>query len=50
MEQAEAALNRPKPDTPKKPKKKKNPALIYQQTPISETDFNNLVVDLSEDV
>jgi hypothetical protein len=49
VEQAEAALNRPKPDAPKK-KKKKNPALVYQQTRISETDFNNLVVDLSEDL
>ncbi|MBR0508138.1 MAG: DnaD domain protein [Clostridia bacterium] len=50
VEQAEAALNRPKPDAPKKPKKKKNPALVYEQTRISETDFNNLVVDLSEDL
>ncbi len=50
VEQAKAALNRPKPAASGKPKKKKNPALVYQQTPISETDFNNLVVDLSEDL
>ena len=48
LEQAEAALNRPKP-TPVK-KKNKNAALLYEQKPISEEDFNNLVVNLSEDL
>ena len=48
VEQAEAALNRPKPAPAKK--KKKNAALLYEQTPISEKDFNRLVVDLNEDV
>ena len=47
VEQAEAALSRPKPQSVKK---KKNAALLYQQTPISEDDFNQLVVDLNEDV
>ena len=48
VEQAEAALNRPKPSSVKK--KKKNAALIYEQKPISEEDFNNLIVNLSEDL
>ena len=47
-EQAESALNRPKPAPARK--KKKNAALLYEQTPISEKDFNQLVVDLNEDV
>ncbi|MBQ1820074.1 MAG: DnaD domain protein [Clostridia bacterium] len=47
-EQAAAALSRPK--TPPAGKKKKNAALIYEQTPISEQDFNNLVVNLNEDL
>ena len=47
-EQAAAALNRPKAAPAKK--KKKNVALIYEQTPISEQDFNNLVVNLNEDL
>ena len=48
VEQAEAALNRPKAAPARK--KKKNTALLYEQTPISEEDFNNLVVNLSEDL
>ena len=44
---AEKALTRP---TPAAQKKKKNAALLYEQTPISEQDFNNLIVDLNEDV
>jgi DNA replication protein DnaD len=48
LEQAEAALNRPKPAPAKK--KKKNAALLYEQKPISEEDFNNLIVNLSEDL
>ena len=48
VEQAEAALNRPKPAPTKR--KKKNAALLYEQTPISETDFNRLIVNLNEDV
>ncbi len=48
LAQAEAALNRPKPAPVKK--KKKNAALLYEQKPISEEDFNNLVVNLSEDL
>ena len=48
VEQAEAALNRPKTVSTKK--KKKNAALLYQQTPISEQDFNNLIVNLNEDL
>ncbi|MBR3037365.1 MAG: DnaD domain protein [Clostridia bacterium] len=44
---AEKALVRTKP-VPQK--KKKNAALLYEQTPISEQDFNNLIVDLNEDV
>ncbi len=50
VEQAEAALNKPKPQSNKAGRKKKNAALLYEQTPISETDFNNLVVNLSEDL
>lgn len=48
VEQAEAALSRPKSAQPKR--KKKNPALLYEQTPISEDDFNRLIVNLNEDV
>lgn len=48
VEQAKDALNRPAPAPVKK--KKKNAALLYEQTPISEADFNNLVVNLSEDL
>ena len=48
VEQAKDALNRPAPAPVKK--KKKNAALLYEQTPISEEDFNNLVVNLSEDL
>ena len=48
-EQAEAALNKPKPAVERK-RKKKNPALLYEQKPISEEDFNNLIVNLSEDL
>ena len=44
---AEKALTRP---NPAQQKKKKNAALLYEQTPISEQDFNNLIVDLNEDV
>ena len=44
---AEKALVRTKPAPQKK---KKNAALLYEQTPISEQDFNNLIVDLNEDV
>ena len=47
-EQAEAALNRPKPAAPKK--KKKNGAFVYEREALSEDDFNKLVVDLSEDL
>lgn len=47
-EQAKAALNKPKTAPVKK--KKKNPALLYEQKPISEEDFNNLIVNLSEDL
>ena len=46
--QAEEALKKPKAAPAKK--KKKNAALLYEQTPISEDDFNQLVVDLNEDV
>ena len=46
--QAEEALKRPKAAPTKK--RKKNAALLYEQTPISEDDFNQLVVDLNEDV
>ena len=31
-------------------RKKKNAALIYAQTPISEQDFNDLIVDLNEEL
>lgn len=48
VEQAQAALIRPKAAPARK--KKKNAALLYEQTPISEDDFNQLVVDLNEDV
>jgi hypothetical protein len=48
VEQAEAALIKPKSAQPKR--KKKNPALLYEQTPISEDDFNRLIVNLNEDV
>ena len=48
VEQAQAALNRPKAAPAKK--KKRSAALLYAQTPISEQDFNRLVVDLNEDV
>ena len=48
-EQAEASLNKPKPAVERK-RKKKNPALLYEQKPISEEDFNNLIVNLSEDL
>jgi hypothetical protein len=48
VEQAMDALRKPKAQPAKK--KKKNAALLYQQTPISEKDFNQLVVDLNEDV
>ncbi len=48
VEQAEAALNKPKAAPTRK--KKRNEALHYAQTPISEEDFNNLVVDLNEDL
>lgn len=44
--EAEHALVKPKPAA----RKKKNKALLYEQTPISETDFNNLVVNLNEDL
>ncbi len=47
VEEAEKALTRPKSAAPKK---KKNAALLYEQKPISEQDFNNLIVDLNEDV
>ena len=47
VKDAEKALTRP---TPPAQKKKKNAALLYEQTPISEQDFNNLIVDLNEDV
>ena len=47
VEDAEKALTHPKPA---EKKKKKNAALLYAQTPISEQDFNNLIVDLNEDV
>ncbi len=47
-EQAKAALITPKAQPAKK--KKKNPALLYEQKPISEEDFNNLIVNLSEDL
>ena len=40
----------PVPGGRRKPGKKKNAALVYEQTPISEDDFNRLVVDLNEDV
>ncbi len=49
-EQAEAALNKPKPAGKGSKGKKKNAALLYEQTPISEEDFNNLVVNLNEDL
>ena len=48
VEQAETALSRPKAAPVKK--QKKNAALRYEQAPISEDDFNQLVVDLNEDV
>ena len=48
VEQAQDALKKPAPAPAKK--KKKNAALLYEQTPISEDDFNQLVVDLNEDV
>ena len=48
LEQAEAALKMPRPEPAKK--KKQNKALIYKQKPISADDFNQLVVDLNEDV
>ncbi len=47
FEEAERAMTRKKPEPRKK---KKNAALLYEQTPISEADFNNLIVDLNEDV
>lgn len=48
VEDAENALRKAKPAPAGK--KKKNAALLYEQTPISEDDFNQLVVDLNEDV
>jgi len=48
VEQAEAALNRPKPAAPKK--KKKNGSFVYERETLSEDDFNKLVVDLNEDL
>ena len=36
-------------DEPPKPAKKQNQALAYEQTAISEDDFNNLVVNLDAD-
>jgi hypothetical protein len=51
VEQAEAALNAPKSaPARKKEKKRKNTALLYEQSPISEQDFNNLIVNLNEDL
>lgn len=46
VEQAQDALKKP---TPAK-RKKKNAALLYEQKPISEKDFNQLVVNLDEDL
>ena len=45
-EEAGKALTRPKPAA----RKKKNAALLYEQKPISEQDFNNLIVDLNEEL
>ena len=47
-EQATEALRKPM-NAPAK-KKKKNAALLYEQTPISEEDFNQLVVNLNEEL
>lgn len=47
-EQATEALRKPV-NAPAK-KKKKNAALLYEQTPISEEDFNQLVVNLNEEL
>ncbi|MBQ2202432.1 MAG: DnaD domain protein, partial [Clostridia bacterium] len=47
-EQATEALRKPMPSPAKK--KKKNAALLYEQTPISEEDFNQLVVNLNEEL
>lgn len=33
----------------RKQKSKRNPALNYAQTPINESDFNNLVIDLTKE-
>ena len=47
MEEAEKQMTRPKPVSKKT---RKNAALLYEQKPISEQDFNNLIVDLNEDI
>ncbi len=47
-EQATEALRKPM-NAPAK-KKKKNAALLYEQAPISEEDFNQLVVNLNEEL
>ena len=47
VEEAEKALTRPNSAAPQK---KKNKALLYEQKPISEQDFNNLIVDLNEEL
>ena len=47
LDDAKKALDVPK-SAPRK--KKKNAALVYAQTPISEQDFNDLVVDLNEEL
>lgn len=47
MEEAEKQMTRPKPMSKKT---RKNAALLYEQKPISEQDFNNLIVDLNEDI
>ena len=48
VEQAQDALRKPAPAPAKK--KKRNAALLYEQKPISENDFNQLIVNLDEDL
>lgn len=50
VEQAEAALNKPKTAPAKAPKKKKNGGFLYEREKLSEEDINKLIVDLNEDL
>ena len=47
---AEDARKLPDAVRPAPRRKKKNAALVYAQTPISEQDFNDLVVDLNDEL